>query len=274
MAVDFLQNQTTSNVQISERKSIGLDKVKTVSLSISFGNKNILSNISLKFKENRVTAIMGPSGCGKTVLIRSLNRMHDLNKSAKVSGKVIFDDVNLYSSDFDPYHHRQKIGMVFQKPNPFPTMSIYDNAVAGLKMNGFRDKEILDKIAERSLKMAYLWEEVKGDLTKPAIELSGGQQQRLCIARALAVKPEVLLMDEPTSALDPLSTKMVEDTIKELKKDMTVVIVTHNLEQAKRIADFVVFMYLGRVVEYGEVNQMFNNPKEELTEKYLSGIFG
>ena len=269
-----MQKPTSTNIQSLERKSNTLNKVKTDSLSISFGNKNILSNISLEFKENKVTAIMGPSGCGKTVLIRSLNRMHDLNKQAKISGNVVFDDMNLYSNDFDPYYHRQKIGMVFQKPNPFPTMSIYDNTVAGLKMNGFRDKEILDKIAERSLKMAYLWDEVKGDLDKSALELSGGQQQRLCIARALAVKPEVLLMDEPTSALDPLSTMMVEDTIKELKKDMTVIIVTHNLEQAKRIADYVVFMYLGKVVEYGEVEHMFNSPKQELTKKYLSGIFG
>ena len=250
------------------------DKIRTDSLSIAFGSKNILSDVSLNFKENTVTAIMGPSGCGKTVLLRSLNRMHDRDKSAKVSGKVFFDSVNLYSDSFDPYCHRQKIGMVFQKPNPFPTMSIFDNVVAGLKLNGLRDKESLNKIAERSLKMAYLWDEVKGRLNIPATDLSGGQQQRLCIARALAVKPDVLLMDEPTSALDPVSTVMVEDAIRELKKDMTVIMVTHNLEQAKRVADHVVFMYLGKVIESGEVRQMFNSPKEDLTRKYLSGIFG
>jgi len=250
------------------------DKLKTESLSIAFGSKNILSDVSLNFQENTVTAIMGPSGCGKTVLLRSLNRMHDRDKSAKVSGNVFFDSVNLYSDSFDPYYHRQKIGMVFQKPNPFPTMSVFDNVVAGLKLNGLRDKDSLNKIAERSLKMAYLWDEVKDRLNIPATDLSGGQQQRLCIARALAVKPNVLLMDEPTSALDPVSTVMVEDAIRELKKDMTVIMVTHNLEQAKRVADHVVFMYLGKVIESGDVKQMFDNPKEELTRKYLSGIFG
>lgn len=263
-----------SNEQIKKHAFRLPDKIKTDSLSIAFGNKVVVSDVSLNFKENKVTAIMGPSGCGKTVLIRSLNRMHDMNNKAKISGKVFFDKVNLYSDSFDPYYHRQKIGMVFQKPNPFPTMSTYDNVVSGLKMNGLRDEDHLIKIAERSLKMAYLWDEVKDRLKEYALDLSGGQQQRLCIARALAVKPEILLMDEPTSALDPLSTVMVEDAIKELKKDMTVVMVTHNLEQAKRVADYVVFMYLGKVIESGNANQMFNNPKEELTKKYLSGIFG
>lgn len=263
-----------SDEQVSMREFRIHDKIRTDSLSIAFGNKYVLSDISLNFKENKVTAIMGPSGCGKTVLIRSLNRMHDMNKNAKISGNVFLDSVNLYSDSFDPYYHRKKIGMVFQKPNPFPNMSIYDNVVAGLKLDGLRNKDSLSKIAERSLKMAYLWNEVKDRLDTSAIDLSGGQQQRLCIARALAVKPDVLLMDEPTSALDPGSTVMVEDAIRELKKDMTVVMVTHNLEQAKRVADYVIFMYLGKVVESGDVNQMFQNPKEELTKKYLSGIFG
>lgn len=258
----------------SARKFQKFDKIHTDSLSVSFGNKNVLSDVSLNFKENKVTAIMGPSGCGKTVLIRSLNRMHDSNTNAKISGNVFFGNVNLYSDSFDPYYHRQKIGMVFQKPNPFPTMSVYDNVVAGLKLNGLKNKDNLNKIAERSLKNAYLWDEVKDRLNVPATDLSGGQQQRLCIARALAVKPEVLLMDEPTSALDPVSTVMVENAIRELKKDMTVIIVTHNLEQSKRVADDVIFMYLGKVVESGDVKQMFSNPKEELTEKYLSGSFG
>ncbi len=262
-----------SDDRVSKHEFKQPDKIKVDSLAVSFGDKNILSDVSLNFKENKVTAIMGPSGCGKTVLLRSLNRMHDLNNSSKISGSVFLDSTNLYSDSFDQYLHRQKIGMVFQKPNPFPTMSIYDNVVAGLKLNGLRDKDRLDTIAERSLKMAYLWDEVKDRLHVNALELSGGQQQRLCIARALAVKPEVLLMDEPTSALDPLSTVMIEDSIRELKKDMTVVIVTHNLEQAKRVSDYVVFMYLGKVVEHGEINQMFNHPKKELTKKYLSGAF-
>ncbi|MGD8707455.1 MAG: phosphate ABC transporter ATP-binding protein PstB [Nitrosopumilaceae archaeon] len=263
-----------SNGQVQKREFNLPDKVKINSLSVAFDDKTILSDISLKFKENKVTAIMGPSGCGKTVLIRSLNRMHDLNSTAKISGNVFLDEIDLYSNSFDPYHHRQKIGMVFQKPNPFPTMSIYDNVIAGLKLNGLRDKDRLNTIAERSLKMAYLWDEVKDRLDIPATDLSGGQQQRLCIARALAVKPDVLLMDEPTSALDPNSTLMIEDALRELKKDMTVIMVTHNLEQAKRVADFVVFMYLGKVIEHGEINQMFQNPKQDLTRKYLSGIFG
>ena len=250
------------------------DKIKTDSLSVAFSNKTVISDISLNFKKNKVTAIMGPSGCGKTVLIRSLNRMHDMSRGVKISGSVWYENKNLYSDSFDPYFHRKKIGMVFQKPNPFPTMSIYGNVIAGLKMNGFKDKNKLDEITERSLKMAYLWEEVKEKLKEPATDLSGGQQQRLCIARALAINPDVLLMDEPTASLDPVSTEMVEDTIRKLKKDMTVIMVTHNLEQTKRLADYVVFMYLGKVIEFGESNQMFNNPKEELTEKYLSGVFG
>lgn len=258
----------------SMREFQKFNKIYTDSLSVSFGDKTVLSDISLNFKENKVTAIMGPSGCGKTVLIRSINRMHDSTRGAKISGGVFFDHVNLYSDSFDPYHHRQKIGMIFQRSNPFPTMSVYDNVVSGLKLNGLKDKDNLNKIAERSLKSAYLWDEVKDRLHDPATDLSGGQQQRLCIARALAVKPEVLLMDEPTSALDPVATVMVENTIRELKKDMTVIIVTHNLEQAKRVADDVVFMYLGKVIETGDVKQMFSNPKEELTEKYLSGAFG
>ena len=263
-----------SNDAVSKREYRLNDKIKVDSLSIAFGGKSVLSDVSLDFKENSVTAIMGPSGCGKTVLLRSLNRMHDMTRNVKISGKVFFDNDNLYSNSFDPIYHRQKIGMVFQKPNPFPTMSIFDNVISGLKLSGLRDKDRLEVIAERSLKMASLWDEVKNDLKKPAIELSGGQQQRLCIARALAVKPDVLLMDEPTSALDPISTVLIEDSIRELKKDMTIIMVTHNMEQAKRTADNAVFMYIGKVIEHGNVKQMFNEPKKELTKKYLSGIFG
>jgi phosphate transport system ATP-binding protein len=269
----------TSNVVFSEKydfgsKSTASDKIKTESLSIGFKDKIAISNISLSFKKNKVTAIMGPSGCGKTVLIRSLNRMHDLNKDVRITGRVFYDNTDLYSDAFDPYLHRRRIGMVFQKPNPFPTMSIYDNVVAGWKLNGLRDKQMLNKIAEKSLRMAYLWDEVKDDLGKLATQLSGGQQQRLCIARALAINPEVLLMDEPTASLDPISTQMVENTISELKKEMTIVIITHNLQQSKRVADHVVFMYLGKLIEHGDAHQMFNNPKEDLTEKYLTGKFG
>jgi len=263
-----------SEKQQSAYQSQTSKKLRVDSLSVSFGAKNVFSDVSFDFKENKVTAIMGPSGCGKTVFLRSLNRMHDSNRNAKISGNVFFENVNLYSDSFDPYYHRQKIGMVFQKPNPFPTMSVYDNVVAGLKLNGLKNKDTLNKIAERSLKNASLWGEVKDRLNIPATDLSGGQQQRLCIARALAVKPDILLMDEPTSALDPVSTVLVENAIRELKKDMTVIMVTHNLEQAKRVADDVIFMYLGKIVEFGDVKQMFNNPKEELTEKYLSGFFG
>ncbi len=217
---------------------------------------------------------MGPSGCGKTTLIRCLNRIHELTANAKVEGEVILDGVNIYSPQVDPVAIRRRIGMVFQKANPFPTMSIFDNAVAGLKLAGVRNKKRLETAAEKSLRMAFLWDEVKDDLKKSGVNLSGGQQQRLCIARALAVEPEVILMDEPCSALDPLATAKIEESIMALKKEFTIIIVTHNLQQAARISDFTAFMYLGQLIEFGNTTQVFENPRSELTEKYITGKFG
>jgi phosphate transport system ATP-binding protein len=249
-------------------------KLSTKDLKAKFGKVQVLNGINLKFPENKVTAIMGPSGCGKTTLIRCLNRIHELTPNARVEGEVILDGVNIYSPQVDPVAIRRRIGMVFQKPNPFPTMSIYDNVVAGLKLSGVRGKEKLDSVAERSLRMAFLWNEVKDNLKKPGVALSGGQQQRLCIARALAVEPEVILMDEPCSALDPVATAKIEESIMSLKRDYTIVIVTHNMQQAARVSDFTAFMYLGELVEFGDTTSVFENPKSELTEKYLTGKFG
>jgi phosphate transport system ATP-binding protein len=249
-------------------------KLETKNLKATYGKVQALKGINMKFPENRVTAIMGPSGCGKSTLIRCLNRIHELTPSAKVEGEVILDGVNIYSSKVDPVAIRRRVGMVFQKPNPFPTMSIYDNVVAGLKLGGVRNKSKLEEQAEKSLRMAFLWEEVKDILKKPGTALSGGQQQRLCIARALAVEPEILLMDEPCSALDPIATAKVEESIITLKKDFTVIIVTHNLQQAARISDYTAFMYLGQLVEFGDTDTIFENPKSELTEKYITGKFG
>jgi phosphate transport system ATP-binding protein len=243
-------------------------------LKAKFGITEVLKGISLNFPENKVTAIMGPSGCGKTTLIRCLNRIHELTPKAKVEGEVFLDGVNIYSPQIDPVSIRRRIGMVFQKPNPFPTMSIYDNAVAGLRLSGVRNKKKLDEIAEKCLRMAFLWDEVKNDLKKAGTNLSGGQQQRLCIARTLAVEPEVILMDEPCSALDPLATAKIEESIATLKKEFTIVIVTHNMQQAARISDYTAFMYLGQLIEFGETTRVFENPRSELTEKYITGKFG
>ncbi len=249
-------------------------KMIAENVTVSYGGIDAVKNVTMKFKEKSVTALIGPSGCGKTTFLRCLNRMHDMTKHAKVTGKVMIDDTDLYSKDIDPIYHRRKVGMVFQKPNPFPTMSIYDNVTAGLRLNGIKDKKILDEIVEDSLKMAYLWDEVKTDLKKSAIELSGGQQQRLCIARALAIQPEVLLMDEPASALDPIATQKIEETIIELKNDYTIIIVTHNMQQAIRVSDYTGFMYLGDLIEFRETKKLFTDPKNELTAKYVQGHFG
>jgi phosphate transport system ATP-binding protein len=249
-------------------------KMVTENVNVYYGNFLAVKNISIKFPEKSVTALIGPSGCGKTTFLRCLNRMHDMTKNARVEGKVMIDDIDLYDKSIDPIYHRRKVGMVFQKPNPFPTMSIYDNVVAGVRLNGVHDKKILDEIVEDSLKMAYLWNEVKDDLKKPAIELSGGQQQRLCIARALAIQPEVLLMDEPASALDPIATQKIEETITELKKDYCIIIITHNMQQAVRVSDYTGFMYLGDLIEFRETRKLFTDPKNELTAKYVQGHFG
>ncbi|MGP3668014.1 MAG: phosphate ABC transporter ATP-binding protein PstB [Candidatus Bathyarchaeota archaeon] len=243
-------------------------------LNAWFGVKHVLKNINMKIEENAVTAVIGPSGCGKTTLIRCLNRMHETNPDARVSGKVVFNGVNIYGNGVDPVTIRKKIGMVFQKPNPFPMMSIYENVAAGLKLNGVRDKKTINAVVKRSLELANLWDEVKDDLNKSGASLSGGQQQRLCIARALAVNPEVLLMDEPCSALDPMATAKIEVLIRKLAENYTIVIVTHNMQQAARVSDYTAFIYLGELVEYGPTKQVFENPKHKLTERYITGEFG
>src|SRR5574338_1282250 len=243
-------------------------KVSVEDLNSWFGAKQALKNINFKVKKNTVTAFIGPSGCGKTTVIRSLNRMNEMTPGAVVKGKVYLDSVNIYDGSVDPVLIKRRIGMVFQKPNPFPTMSIYDNVAAGLKLNGVRDKKLIAEIVEESLRGAALWDEVKNELSKPGSSISGGQQQRLCIARALAMQPEVLLMDEPTSALDPIASSKIEELINELKKDLTIIIVTHNMQQAARIADLTAFMYLGELVEHGPTKQIFENPRKELTERY------
>ena len=239
-----------------------------------FGTKQALKNINLNIKPNIVTAIIGPSGCGKTTLIRCINRLHEMTPNAKAKGSVILDGLDIYDKAVDPVTIKRRIGMVFQKPNPFPTMSIYDNVAAGLKLNGIRDKKLIDDVVKESLEGAALWDEVKSELTKPGIGLSGGQQQRLCIARALAMQPEILLMDEPTSALDPIASSKIEELVHSLKKDLTIITVTHNMQQAARVSDYTAFMYLGELVEYGPTKQIFENPQNELTERYISGKFG
>jgi phosphate transport system ATP-binding protein len=239
-----------------------------------FGMKQALKNINLNIKPHIVTAIIGPSGCGKTTLIRCINRMHEMTPNAKAKGSVILDGLDIYDKAVDPVSIKRRIGMVFQKPNPFPTMSIYDNVAAGLKLNGIRDKKLIDVVVRESIEGAALWEEVKSELTKPGIGLSGGQQQRLCIARALAMQPEILLMDEPTSALDPIASSKIEELVHSLKKDLTIITVTHNMQQAARVSDYTAFMYLGELVEYGPTKRIFENPQNELTERYISGKFG
>jgi phosphate transport system ATP-binding protein len=249
-------------------------RIKIENLNAWFGKKQVLKGINMKILENAVTAIIGPSGCGKTTLIRCLNRMHEIVPGARVSGRVLLDGEDIYEKDVDPVAIRRRIGMIFQKPNPFPMMSIYDNVAAGLKLNGMNDKSVLDEVVEKSIRMADLWDEVKDDLNKSGASLSGGQQQRLCIARALAVKPEIILMDEPCSALDPIATAKIEELIRSLAKDFTVVIVTHNMQEAARVSDFTAFLYIGELIEYGSTKDIFENPKNELTEKYITGEFG
>jgi phosphate transport system ATP-binding protein len=249
-------------------------KIRAETLNAWYGNKRAIKDISMEIKSNAVTAIIGPSGCGKSTLIRCFNRMHELVPSARVSGKVFLDGVDVYSKGVDPVAVRRRVGMVFQKPNPFPTMSIFDNVAAGLKLNGIKDKKKLREVVRKSLEQAGLWDEVKDELDKSGAGLSGGQQQRLCISRALAVDPEVVLMDEPCSALDPIATAKIEQLIIALKKNYTVVIVTHNMQQAARVSDYTAFLYLGELIEYTETNMLFSTPREELTERYITGKFG
>jgi len=250
------------------------NKITVNNLNAWFGAKQVLHDIDIGIEKNSITAIIGPSGCGKSTFIRCLNRMHEVVPNAKASGKVLVDDKDIYDSDIDPVDIRRRIGMVFQKPNPFPTMSIRDNVVAGLRLNGMKDKDVLDKTAEENLKKAALWDEVKNDLNKSGMSLSGGQQQRLCIARALAVEPEVILFDEPCSALDPISTSKIEDLMIELKEKYTLVIVTHNMQQAARVSDHTAFFLYGKLIEFGETDQIFKKPKEKSTEDYIIGRFG
>jgi phosphate transport system ATP-binding protein len=244
-------------------------------LNAWFGKTQALYNIALEIPAKHTTAIIGPSGCGKSTFVRCLNRMHETVPQATVKGKVRIADLDVYGKGVSPVWIRRRVGMVFQKPNPFPTMSIYDNVAAGLKLNGFHNRRQLDEVVERSLRSAALWEEVKDIARKKSgASLSGGQQQRLCIARALAVEPEVLLMDEPASALDPISTAKIEDLIFELKEKYTVVIVTHNMQQAARVADYTAFFLLGNLVEFDKTEKMFTKPSEKKTEDYITGRFG
>jgi phosphate transport system ATP-binding protein len=255
-------------------------RIETVDLSCYYGSTKAVEGVSLTVEPKSVTAFIGPSGCGKSTFLRALNRMHEVVPRARIEGKVLLDDEDIYGPGIEAAAVRRTIGMVFQKPNPFPTMSIYDNVAAGLKLNGTRKKAELDAAVERSLRGANLWEEVKGRLNKPGMGLSGGQQQRLCIARAIAVEPQVLLMDEPCSALDPISTLAIEDLIAELKDRYTIVIVTHNMQQAARVSDVTAFFTLkgpgepGALIEIDATQKIFTNPSEKRTEDYITGRFG
>lgn len=249
------------------------DKIVTSELNLWYGQKQALKGISMKIPPNKVTAFIGPSGCGKSTYLRSLNRMNDLIDGVRITGSVTIDDVDIYDKGVDVVELRKRVGMIFQKSNPFPK-SIYDNVAYGPRINGIKDSKMLDAIVEQSLIRAALWDEVKDDLKKSGLALSGGQQQRLCIARALAVDPEVLLMDEPASALDPIATAKIEELIYELKQSYTIVIVTHNMQQAARVSDFTAFFYLGELVEFDETKKMFTTPSKKQTEEYITGRFG
>ncbi|GAA4505520.1 phosphate ABC transporter ATP-binding protein PstB [Actinoallomurus oryzae] len=255
-------------------------RIEISGLNAYYGKTRAIEDISMTIEPRSVTAFIGPSGCGKSTLLRTLNRMHEVIPGARVEGKVMLDDLNLYGSDVDPVAVRRAVGMVFQRPNPFPTMSIFDNVAAGLKLNGVRGRSRLGEIVEKSLRGANLWNEVKDRLNRPGAGLSGGQQQRLCIARAIAVEPQVLLMDEPCSALDPISTLAIEDLIASLKDQYTIVIVTHNMQQAARVSDTTGFFNLaaqgqpGRLIEIDDTNKIFTNPSEKATEDYITGRFG
>jgi phosphate transport system ATP-binding protein len=246
--------------------------VHTENLSVYFNQRPAIQDINLKIRKHRVTAIIGPSGCGKSTFLRALNMMHEMTPKSKVTGSIRIHGEDITESN--AVDVRKKVGMVFQKPNPFPTMSIYDNVVAGLKLNRSERKKALDAIVENNLRHAGLWEEVKDRLKAPALSLSGGQQQRLCIARTIAVDPEIILMDEPTSALDPISAAKIEELIFNFKNDYSIIIVTHNMQQAARVSDSTAFFYMGRLVEFSKTRRMFTNPKEKLTEEYVTGKFG
>jgi len=263
--------ETTTITQPVASTFASSTKLATRNVDAFFGKTQALKNVTMEIPSNRVVAIIGPSGCGKSTFLRCLNRMHEV-AGGTMKGNILLDGEDIFS--YDPVILRRRVGMVFQKPNPFPTMSIYDNVAAGLRLNGVRNKRGITEIVERSLRQAALWDEVKDALGKSGASISGGQQQRLCIARAIAVDPEVILMDEPASALDPISTAKIEELIYELKKNYTIVIVTHNMQQAARVSDFTAFFYLGELIEFGETKKMFTTPEKKQTEDYITGRFG
>ena len=268
-----------SSEQILERpESAIIENEKPVfevkDVSLWYGDKQAIKNVTIDLPAKAVTAIIGPSGCGKSTFLRCLNRMHELIPRTRMTGQVLFRGQDLYGAGIDPAVIRRRVGMIFQKSNPFPTMSIADNVIVGLKLNGVRNRRVLNERLEKSLRMAALWNEVKNDLDKPGVSLSGGQQQRLCIARAIAVEPEVVLMDEPASALDPIATMKIEELIRQLSTDYTIVIVTHNMQQASRVSDLTAFFYMGQLIEFDETRKLFTNPKEKQTEDYITGRFG
>jgi phosphate transport system ATP-binding protein len=265
--------QQTQQAQSTPRPH-GKIRMETRDLSVHYGATVGVKNVTLPIYNKQITALIGPSGCGKTTFLRALNRMHDQTRNARVTGQALLDGMDIYAPKIDPVTIRRRIGMVFQKPTPFPTMSIYDNVVAGLKLVGIRDAKVLDAVVEKALKQAALWDEVKDRLNTPGGSISGGQQQRLSIARALAVEPEVLLMDEPTSSLDPQSTTRIEELMTELKNHVTIVIVTHNMQQASRISDHTAFFYVGDLIEFNPTDKMFTNPDQQHTEDYITGRFG
>jgi phosphate transport system ATP-binding protein len=250
------------------------DGIVVRDLNAWFGNAQVLHGIGVTIAPKAVTAVIGPSGCGKSTFIRCLNRMHEVVPGARVTGSVRVEGMDVYAPGVDPVQVRRKIGMVFQKPNPFPTMSVFDNVVAGLRLGGVRERSVLEEAAERALRQAALWDEVKDQLGKSGVSLSGGQQQRVCIARALAVEPEVLLMDEPCSALDPIATAKIEELILELRSTLTIVVVTHNMQQAARVSEATGFFLLGELVEFGVTKELFTNPRDKRTEDYITGRFG
>ena len=258
----------------SNTETVPASTFRVKNMSIWYGEKRAIQDVTIDIASNAVTAIIGPSGCGKSTFLRALNRMHELTPRTRMQGTVLLNGEDLYSSTIDPTVVRRRVGMIFQKSNPFPTMTIGENVIIGLRLNGVHDQKFLNERLEKSLRMAALWDEVKDDLIKPGTSLSGGQQQRLCIARTLAVEPEVVLMDEPCSALDPIATAKIEELINDLKTKYTIVTVTHNMQQAGRISDYTAFFYLGRLIEFGPTTTIFTNPKERQTEDYITGRFG
>ena len=276
-AINDVKTRELEGPIASATEALGPDngvRLRVDELSAYYGKVQAVKQVTLSIRTHKVTALIGPSGCGKSTFIRCLNRMHELTPGARVEGKVLLDEQDLYGAGVDPVDVRRRVGMVFQKPNPFPNMSVRDNVIAGFRLNGVRDRKTLDEVVEKSLRGAALWDEVKDNLQKSGASLSGGQQQRLCIARALAVNPEVLLMDEPCSALDPIATAKIEELIHELKEQVTIVIVTHNMQQAARVSDFTAFFYLGELVEFGETGKLFTAPEKRQTEDYITGRFG